>query len=207
MHCPKCGSQQSSEDTKFCTRCGFSLEILKALLTDNSDEARESNAVEQAVKEMLPEPSLRRKGLRRGAKSLLFGVGIGFGCFLLLQLLQILGIALFQHQQSLPPGTPTGLSDLIVNFLTLLGIPVMLGYFTGMGLCMFGIARIIYALFEKQKPSIPAAPAQLNATMNEAALPPVQSVPVSDSETRIRRTTSELVRPQSVTESTTRRLN
>lgn len=32
MHCPRCGQQQISEQTKFCSRCGFQLELVSELL-------------------------------------------------------------------------------------------------------------------------------------------------------------------------------
>ena len=32
MHCPRCGQQQVSEETKFCSRCGFQLGIVSELL-------------------------------------------------------------------------------------------------------------------------------------------------------------------------------
>jgi hypothetical protein len=32
MHCPRCGQQQLSSETKFCSRCGFQLAIVSELL-------------------------------------------------------------------------------------------------------------------------------------------------------------------------------
>lgn len=32
MHCPRCGQQQISEETKFCSRCGFQLGLVAELL-------------------------------------------------------------------------------------------------------------------------------------------------------------------------------
>jgi hypothetical protein len=32
MHCPRCGQQQVSSETKFCSRCGFQLAIVAELL-------------------------------------------------------------------------------------------------------------------------------------------------------------------------------
>jgi hypothetical protein len=44
MFCPKCSQQQVSEDTRFCSRCGFQLNVVKALLLNDklpaSDEPR-----------------------------------------------------------------------------------------------------------------------------------------------------------------------
>ncbi len=33
MHCPRCGQLQVSEETKFCSRCGFPLGLVSELLT------------------------------------------------------------------------------------------------------------------------------------------------------------------------------
>jgi hypothetical protein len=34
MHCPRCGQQQVSDETKFCSRCGFQLVIVTELLAN-----------------------------------------------------------------------------------------------------------------------------------------------------------------------------
>ncbi len=34
MHCPRCGQQQVSEQTKFCSRCGFQLGLVSELLAN-----------------------------------------------------------------------------------------------------------------------------------------------------------------------------
>jgi hypothetical protein len=79
-----------------------------------------------------------------------------------------------------------------------------------------GLLRIIYALFfeedvarvKPQPPSSytpPVMPSQLGAIPRGTALPPQQSTPVSG--WRQRSDTAELVRPQSVTENTTRLLD
>lgn len=35
MYCPKCGQQQTSEQVRFCSRCGFALDGVKACLADD----------------------------------------------------------------------------------------------------------------------------------------------------------------------------
>jgi hypothetical protein len=32
MHCPRCGQQQINEETKFCSKCGFQLHVVSAVL-------------------------------------------------------------------------------------------------------------------------------------------------------------------------------
>lgn len=34
MHCPRCGQQQSSEEIKYCSRCGFSLGLVMELVAN-----------------------------------------------------------------------------------------------------------------------------------------------------------------------------
>lgn len=35
MYCPKCSQQQISDNVRFCSRCGFQLNVVKALLVDD----------------------------------------------------------------------------------------------------------------------------------------------------------------------------
>lgn len=35
MHCPRCGQQQVSNETKFCSRCGFQLALVAEVLANN----------------------------------------------------------------------------------------------------------------------------------------------------------------------------
>ena len=35
MHCPRCGQQQVSNETKFCSRCGFQMALVSELLANN----------------------------------------------------------------------------------------------------------------------------------------------------------------------------
>lgn len=42
MFCPKCSQQQINDETRFCSRCGFQLNVVKALLVeDNSPQTLE----------------------------------------------------------------------------------------------------------------------------------------------------------------------
>jgi hypothetical protein len=36
MFCPKCSQKQVSDETRFCSRCGFQLNVVKALLSNES---------------------------------------------------------------------------------------------------------------------------------------------------------------------------
>jgi hypothetical protein len=41
MFCPKCSQRQGSDDTRFCSRCGFQLNVVKALLANENLPAGE----------------------------------------------------------------------------------------------------------------------------------------------------------------------
>ena len=40
MFCPQCGHQQASIDTRFCSRCGFSLSLVTDLVANSSDQLK-----------------------------------------------------------------------------------------------------------------------------------------------------------------------
>ena len=40
MYCPKCSQQQVSDRVRFCTRCGFPLDVVSALLSNDGDLIR-----------------------------------------------------------------------------------------------------------------------------------------------------------------------
>lgn len=69
MFCPQCGQQQSSEEVRFCPRCGLSLMPHVALLAtaDATPAALQGRAE-------APRRSAKRKGMRRGAKLIFFAV-------------------------------------------------------------------------------------------------------------------------------------
>jgi hypothetical protein len=103
MHCPQCGQQQISDETRFCKSCGFSLVAVRTLLADGSV----STTLE---KEDQRPQSPRRKGVRQGV-ILLFAfmvlmplIGIGSHqfeflpmMFLMAGLMRILYAVIFQE--------------------------------------------------------------------------------------------------------------
>lgn len=58
MFCPKCSQEQISDETRFCSRCGFQLNVVKALLSDNQAQGDET---------VKPERSLRKRDMTVGA--------------------------------------------------------------------------------------------------------------------------------------------
>jgi endogenous inhibitor of DNA gyrase (YacG/DUF329 family) len=75
MYCPNCGQQQSSDEMRFCSRCGLALTGLAEWLSGGVPVKR--------ADETLVSP--RRKGIRRAAK-LMFASGVLFPVFLVISL-------------------------------------------------------------------------------------------------------------------------
>jgi len=61
MFCPKCSQQQVSDETRFCSRCGFQLNVVKALL-GNDEMLQAQDATIQK-----PDRSLRKRDMTFGA--------------------------------------------------------------------------------------------------------------------------------------------
>jgi hypothetical protein len=61
MYCPKCSQQQVSDDFRFCSRCGFQLSVVKALLGDNETSLTQNSAAEASA------GSPRKKDMMIGA--------------------------------------------------------------------------------------------------------------------------------------------
>lgn len=60
MYCPKCGQQQVAHDVRFCSRCGFLLESVHAVLASGGLAPRFVQPANQPL-------SPRSKGVRQGA--------------------------------------------------------------------------------------------------------------------------------------------
>jgi hypothetical protein len=181
MYCPQCGQQQASTEMRFCSRCGFPLGGVVELLAQGG--VLRSGGEELREQAMSP----RRRGVRQGVLLMLVGT-------VLVPALAILSD--FNHDFRL--------LELLIPLAAVI-------CFAG------GLVRILYASFfeqgaDKTKKDAPAyvpptaPPAQLNASVRASALPPAQSIPVSNYTPR-HKTTAELVPPPSVTENTTRFLN
>lgn len=64
MFCPKCSQEQVSDETRFCSRCGFQLNVVKALLA-NDDSPQTAEIQKQ-------DRSLRKRDLTIGAALMFF---------------------------------------------------------------------------------------------------------------------------------------
>lgn len=190
MYCPQCGQQQASSEMRFCSRCGFPLGGVTELLA--SGGILKSTGGEELREQSL---SPRRRGVKQGVVMMLFGTVV-------VPVLAILNS--FQDKyQTFNPYPQTTFLEVLVAISAVI-------FFAG------GLMRILYALlFESSTPGVksvatvdvPAvAPAQLDARARVSALPPAQSIPVSNFTPR-RMNTAELRHPPSVTENTTRLLD
>lgn len=183
MHCPQCGQQQVTGEMRFCSRCGFPLGGVVELLARGGDLP----IVEAQTGKRNRSP--RYEGVRQGVLLIFLGA-------IIVPLLGILNS--FQTNGS--------------TFLDILVAMSAVIFFVG------GFVRILYAaIFEEgaqlayapQPVALPYMPAvaqpQLNTGLRGPALPPAQSIPVSN--WRQRPNTAEIVQPPSVTENTTRLLS
>lgn len=61
MHCPKCGQQQASDETRFCSRCGFLLTGIAEVVANNGMVPSKSSGLSGAA------GSSKRRGVKQGA--------------------------------------------------------------------------------------------------------------------------------------------
>lgn len=105
MFCPKCAAEINSNETKFCSNCGFTIKSVRQIVIENG--ANEG------------EISQFQKGLRLGAKLLLFAL-------ILLPVFQILG-GFFPPDDGLVESSPSStwfdfFGNAVLIALTLSGI-------------------------------------------------------------------------------------
>jgi len=177
MHCPQCGQQQISEAVRFCSRCGFPLDGVIQLLSNNGILP---NYPLQGRKEISP----RKKGVRLGL--ILFLTGI--------LLVPILGVfASFA-------GNSNFLEMLvaIAAILFFVGGPLRMLY---AGLFEEGAQTWPHVA---AAPYVQRMPLHSGVPSRSALSPPAANQATGWSQ---RPRTGELVRPPSVTEGTTRLLD
>lgn len=71
MYCPRCSQQQASDEMRFCSRCGFPLQVVSELLA--GDGVLAMRQAEAETDQLSP----RQKGIRQGAKLMLVGLVLG----------------------------------------------------------------------------------------------------------------------------------
>ncbi|HSK71915.1 MAG TPA: zinc ribbon domain-containing protein [Pyrinomonadaceae bacterium] len=180
MFCPRCGQEQISDETRFCSRCGFTMTGVVELIA--SGGALPQYLASNKPKGMLP----RKKGLKQGA--MLFFSGI-----LLVPLLAIIVVGILEFE-----GYLVG----IVALLTFLG-----GILRMIFALLFESSDPSEKTLEENV--YESAQTLLNKKQEAKGLPPQQSIPTSAYVPPTAgnwRDTNDLQNPSSVTEETTRLL-
>ncbi|HEV3471413.1 MAG TPA: zinc ribbon domain-containing protein [Pyrinomonadaceae bacterium] len=174
MFCPECGQQQASDEVRFCSRCGFQLAGVTGLLATRG--ALPAGAVPAPAAAETP----RRRGVRQGAKLLLFGIFLA----------AILGILSEVSRGSLPEELPA------------IGAVIFLG-----GLLRIIYAALFEdGPYRQQAAPHPAYVPPAAPPARGPELPPARSIPARDYAAP-RADTSEISYRPSVTEGTTRLLD
>lgn len=184
MYCPKCSQQQVSDDVRFCSRCGFQLGVVKELLVQNNIPAVNEEA------RLVPHRALRKREVAIGALLML-----------------IVALLVVFASPAIPPVRNSQVFFLLVLWLALL---LFINFINP-------LLRAVNKLFldEDSSPTkksvspshvAPGLITRVNTAINNSALPPSQSMPVTNfGSPRVE--TAEMVRPPSVTEGTTRLLD
>ena len=177
MYCPQCGQQQVSDVTRYCSRCGFLLDGVTAVLA--SGGAVPTRYVQPGYKQLSP----RSKGVRQGALMML-------STLLIVPLMAIIGYGIIGL-----PAEFVGVTAVLCFVGGLLRILYAL-------LMEDSVAPINLELMAGQtQPAVP----QFARPVQNSALPPasVNATPGW----RPRTNTAEIYQPPSVTENTTRLLD
>jgi hypothetical protein len=182
MYCPQCGQRQATNEARFCSGCGFSLNVVVELL---------ANSGQLPWRQPTPgggQLSPRQKGIRQGAFLMLSTVVV-------LPIIIFLGVALFHL-----PGVLIPLAAVTCVMGGLLRI-IYAALFESNETMPAGAAP------QYVPPAMP--PNYLGAPQAGAALPPPQSAPIPAYRRPQRLDTGELPAPPtaSVTDHTTRLLD
>ena len=183
MYCPHCSQQQISPEVRFCSRCGFPLDGVMALLANGGILPGQ-----QAPEGEKAPPSPRLKGVRQG------GLLIIVGMFLVPLL-----IFMVEELHLIPEGVA-----MLAALICFLG-----GFLRVVYAMLFEDGPLRRKTLPATYPNTQAGAQWLPGGVGrEAALPPAQGVP-ANSYVPPRANTSEIAppRPPSVTENTTRFLD
>ncbi len=185
MYCPKCSQPQASDETQFCSRCGFPLNNLKEMvLADGKTQVSRSKASEADL-------SPRQKGARQGVMLMLLSI-ILIPAYILLAALFPANDRLVESSVSDTPFERISQAVLFTIF-------------------MLGLARVLYARLFQQGASLREGEgetevAQLSGSASNYELPPAQSIPVSGFGSW-RTDTGEMVQSRRAREHTTKSLD
>jgi hypothetical protein len=185
MYCPKCSQPQVSDETQFCSRCGFPLNDLKEMvLADGKTRVRRSKASGADL-------SPRQRGVRQGVTFMLLSI-ILIPAYILLAALFPANDRLVESSVSDTPFEKISQAVLFTLF-------------------MLGLARVLYArLFQRgaspREGEGETGVARLSGSASNYELPPAQSIPVSGFGSW-RTDTGEMARSRSAREHTTKSLD
>lgn len=184
MYCPNCGQQQVSNELKFCSRCGLPLGLVAEVLANGG-------FLPQLAELNQKKPRLTKK------HGVLFSVF--WFIFFILILTPFFGIVN-------APDELTGMSAIIGVFGSLMLL------IASLTLLKSSKNETQFGAYQQNFPPLQAAPPPNLYQTNVNQLPPQQSQPVSSfvppsAGSWKAPDTGELVRPQSVTEDTTKLLN
>lgn len=139
MFCPKCSQEQISGETRFCSRCGFQLNVVKALLTDSQTQSDEITK---------PGKSLRMRDMTIGA--------------FLMAVLAVIGAAI---TIDMPPSHSARIIIIVLAWMgltLLLNIKPIIQYFlrsdnSAQTPETFSVSKTISKLTSRNKKSLPEA--------------------------------------------------
>lgn len=183
MFCPQCGQKQLSNEVRFCSACGFQLNVVTQLLATGGNMPWRG-ASPPGPRKLSP----RQKGIRQGAMLMM-------STLVVVPIVIFLGVALL---------------DLPGELIPLAGVVCVMG---GLLRILYAVLMEDGQPQAEQDALPPSyAPPQPQTFMGPnargAALPPPQGAPASGYRPPMRANTGELTpRPPSVTENTTRLLN
>lgn len=186
MFCPHCGQKQISNEVRFCSSCGFPLNVVSDLLLTGGRLAYQQQPA-PGVRQLSP----RQKGIRQGAMMML-------STLVVVPIVIFLGVAMLNLDGVLIP---------------LAGSLCVMGGLLRMLYAVFFESEFQPGLAAQPSPAAyappPAPPNYLGTPLpqHNAALPPPRSAPVPAQSFRPPRyDTGELPPPSSVTDHTTRLL-
>jgi hypothetical protein len=177
MFCPQCGQQQVADATRFCSRCGFLLDGVSAVLATGG--AVPTQYVQPGYKPLSP----RSKGVRQGALLML-------STLLLVPLVGIIGVVIL--------GLPAGIVGITA-------ITCFVGGLLRIFYALLMEEPIAPMNTESTGGYVPPPMAQFSRPVQNPALPPASAKATAP--WRPRPNTAEIYQPPSVTENTTRLLD
>lgn len=177
MYCPQCGQQQVSEATRYCSRCGFLLDGVTAVLASGGQIPR--HYVQPGHRKLSP----RSKGIRQGALLMLLTLFV-------VPVISILSVFVIGGEEVIIP--LTAIFFFVGGLLRILYALLMEESYPPPDVNQVaGYAPI----------GIPP----LSASARNVALPPASAHPAGS--WRPRPNTAEIYQPPSITENTTRLLD